>query len=453
VSPPDRQHADDRGLPEGAARGERPPCSAFGVVKRLGVPPRADARVGPGDGAFEMLSFDEARHRLLSGVARLSAERVPLVEAVGRVLAQDLIARDPLPPFDHSAMDGYALAAASLEGAPPWRLAVVGESTAGASPPAMAPGTACRIFTGARLPAESDAVVMQEDVHREGSVVRIDARPARGQHVRRRGEDLASGVIALASGTRVSPGGLALAGMMDRAEILVTRRPRVTILCTGNELRSPGDGAREASIPESNSAPLAALARQAGALVRIAAIAPDDLDEVSGAIAAALEGTDVLLTVGGVSVGDLDVVRPALERAGVVLDFWKVAIKPGKPLAVGATSGARVLGLPGNPASAMVTFAMFGAPLLRALQGDARPHALRLPVRLAKSRKRSPERLEMVRAALEAEGGALQARVHDNQSSGAATSLASSDGLALVPAGAGVVEAGALVDFVRWSDV
>ena len=416
----------------------------------------SDARVALRTPPFEMLSFDEARQRLLSGVARLSAERVCAGDAIGRVLAQDLVARDSLPPFDHSAMDGYALDAGGLEGPPPWRLEVVGESTAGAEPPALAPGTACRIFTGARVPARADTVVMQESVHREGSLAVIHGRPTPGQHVRRRGEDLAAGGLAIASGSRLSPGGLALAAMLDRPELLVTRRPRVTILCTGNELRAPGDRPdrmREASIPESNSSPLAALARQAGALVRIAAIARDDRDEVGRAITAALEGTDVLLTIGGVSVGDHDLVRPALERVGVAIDFWKVAIKPGKPLAVGSISGVRILGLPGNPASAMVTFAVFGAPLLRALQGDAKPHGLRLPVRLAAPRKQSSERLELVRAVLEVEDGVLQARVHDNQASGAATSLANSDGLALVTAGAGVLPAGAVVDFVRWSDV
>jgi molybdopterin molybdotransferase len=400
-----------------------------------------------------VLSFDEARHDLLSAVPRLSAERVPLVEAVGRVLAEDVVARDPLPRFDHSAMDGYALATAALEGEAPWVLRVSGESSAGAAPPVVAPGTACRIFTGARLPSHADAVVMQEWANREGDCIRLDARPAPGQHVRREGEDLARGAIALAAGNRLSAGALALAAMLDRPELVVTRRPRVTILCTGNELRAPGDAAGGASIPESNSAPLAALARQAGALVRVAAIARDEPDEIERAITEALDGTDVLLTVGGVSVGDHDVVRPALERAGVSLRFWKVAIKPGKPLAVGTVASARVLGLPGNPASAIVTFAMFGAPLLRVLQGDKRPHAMRLPVRLAAPFKRSADRLEFVRAALDVDGGALRAHVHDNQSSGAATSLASSDGLALVPFGPAVLAAGALVDFVRWSDV
>ncbi len=403
-----------------------------------------------------LLSFDEARLRLLSGVARLSAERISLSNAVGRVLAQDLVARDPLPRFDHSAMDGYALATSGLVGKPPWFLPVQGESSAGSDPPAVAPGTACRIFTGARMPVGANAVVMQERVHREESTIRIDARPPSGQHVRCEGEDLGRGAVALAAGGRLSAGALALAAMLDRPELVVTRQPRVTILCTGNELRAPGDAAYVAgagAIPESNSAPLAAIARQAGALVRVATIARDEPAEVARAIAEALDGTDVLLTVGGVSVGDHDVVRPALERAGVALAFWKVAIKPGKPLAVGTTANARVLGLPGNPASAIVTFAMFGAPLLRVLQGDVSPHAMRLPVRLTAPRTRSPDRLEFVRASLDVDGGALRATVHDNQSSGAATSLARSDGLALVPAGSGALEAGALVDFVRWIDV
>lgn len=350
-------------------------------------------------------------------------------------------------------MDGYALNQATLMGEPPWVVPVVGESSAGAQPPTVTPGTACRIFTGAPMPGKADAVVMQEVVHREGDAIRIDVRPVPGQHVRREGEDLARGSIAIASGTRLSAGGLALAAMLDRPELVVTRRPRVTILCTGNELRAPGDVARPGSIPESNSAPLAALARQAGALVRVATIARDEPDVVARAIADAIEGTDVLLTVGGVSVGDHDVVRPALERAGVALAFWKVAIKPGKPLAVGTTASARVLGLPGNPASAIVTFAVFGAPLLRVLQGDAKPYAPRFPVRLAATYTPSPNRLEFVRATLDVDAHGLRAHMHKNQSSGSATSLATSDGLALVPAGEGTLDAGAPIDFIRWNDL
>ncbi len=400
-----------------------------------------------------MLAFEEARTRLLADVPRVSAERVTLHEASGRVLAQDLTAGDSLPPFDNSAMDGYAIATGDLGGDGPWRLAVVGESAAGRGAPALPPGTACRIFTGAPLPDRADAVVMQEHVTREGDAIGFSGRPRPWQNVRRAGEDLAAGAVALAAGTRLSPGALALAGMLDRASLEVARRPRVTVLCTGDELRAPGDRARPGAIPESNSAPLSALARQAGASVRVAPIAGDEPHATLRAIEAALGGTDVLVTVGGVSVGDHDVVRPALERAGVTIDFWRVAIKPGKPLAVGRSPAAHVLGLPGNPASALVTFALFGMPLLRAMQGDARPVPLPLRVRLGADRKRAADRLELVRSTLTLEEGSLVARVHENQSSGAATSLASSDGVAFVPPGSGALAAGELVDFVRWGDL
>ena len=399
-----------------------------------------------------MFGFDEARARLLSSVRRVSKERVPFSDGSGRVLMEDLIAREPLPPFDQSAMDGYAIATADLGEQGAWTLPVAGESRAGREPPALAPRTACRIFTGAPMPPGSDCVIMQEHTTRAGGDLRFATRPTAMQHVRRAGEDLERNAIAIAAGTRLTPGALALAAMLDRAELVVARRPRVTILCTGDELRGPGGERFAASIPESNSAPLAAFARQAGASVRIAPIVGDDPNATREAIEQALDGTDVLLTVGGVSVGDHDVVRAALEHAGVALDFWKVAIKPGKPLAVGRSPTAHVLGLPGNPSSALVTFVMFGMPLLRAMQGDARPCAMPLVARLAAARKRSPERLELARATLRVDGDTLVAHVHDNQASGAATSLACSDGVALVPPAAGPLEAGAHVAFVRWGD-
>jgi molybdopterin molybdotransferase len=293
---------------------------------------------------------------------------------------------------------------------------------------------------------------MQERVTRHGGAIRFEARPGAGLNVRRSGEDLARDAIGMHAGTRLTAGGLALAAMLGRADLPVTRRPIVTIICTGDELRAPGETARPASIPESNSAPLAALARQAGATVRVAPIARDDAQTTQRAIEQALAGTDVLLTVGGVSVGDHDAVRPALQRAGVKLDFWRVAVKPGKPIAFGRGGGVSVLGLPGNPASAIVTFTLFGMPLLRAMQRDARPTPLLLRPRIGATRKRSPDRLELARAMLQLDGGQLTARLHDNQSSGAATSLASSDGLAFVPAGDEPIQAGMFVDFLRWSD-
>jgi molybdopterin molybdotransferase len=399
-----------------------------------------------------MLSFDEARARLLSDVRRVSSERIALAEASGRVLMGDLIAQAPLPPFDYSAMDGYAVCTGDLKEQGPWRLPVVGESRAGSEAPALAPGSACRIFTGSPIPHRADAVIMQENAIREGDALRFGVRPILGQHIRRAGEDLARDSIAVAAGSRLTPGALALAAMLDQGELVVARRPNVTILCTGDELRSAGSERLPASIPESNSAALAALARQAGASVRVAPIVRDEPNATRRAIEQALDGADVLLTVGGVSVGDHDVVRGALEHAGVVLDFWKVAIKPGKPLAVGKSARTHVLGLPGNPASALVTFLMFGMPLLRVMQGDARPLAMKLAARLATPRKRSPDRLDMVRATLRADGDLPVADVHDNQASGSATSLAHSDGVALLEPGNGRLEEGVIVDFVRWSD-
>jgi molybdopterin molybdotransferase len=406
----------------------------------------------PEDRAPSLLPVEEARARLLADVRSLAAERVPLADAAGRVLTENLVAREPLPPFDHSAMDGYAVAISDLQGRGPYVLEVSGESSAGRTHSPLAHGTACRIFTGAALPERADAVVMQEHVTREGGAARFETRPPPGQHVRRAGDDLAAGAVAIAARTRLTAGGLALAAMLGRAEVAVARRPLVTLLCTGDELRAPGEDLRPGSIPESNSAPLAALARQAGARVRVSPIARDDPRSTLRAIEQALEGTDLLVTVGGVSVGDHDLVRPALEQAGVKLDFWRIAVKPGKPLVFGRSARASVLGLPGNPASAMVTFALFGMPLLRALQGDARPLAMLLRARLTSSRQRSPDRLQLIRATLELDAGTLAARVHDNQASGAATSLASSDGVAFVPPGEGTLEAGAFVDFLRWGD-
>ncbi len=400
-----------------------------------------------------MLSFDEARARILSDVPRVDVETVTLARAAGRVLARDLDAETPLPRFDHSAMDGYAVATTDLDGEGPWTLPVIGESAAGAGSRSLALGAACRIFTGAPIPTRADAVVMQENVRRDGDAIVFAARPRAMQHVRRTGEDMRAGVRAIAAGTRLGAGHLALAAMLDRADLVVARRPVVTILSTGNELRAPGTAGTEGSIPESNSVALAALAEQAGASVRVAPIARDDAEATVVAILEALRGTDLLLTVGGVSVGDHDLVRPALERAGVTLDFWRVAIKPGKPLAVGRTANARVLGLPGNPASAMVTFAVFGLPLLRAMQGDARPIAPFVSARLANAQKRSPDRLELARVTLEVVDGAFVARTHTNQSSGAATSLADSNALAMLPPGESPLAMGALVDVVRWSDL
>jgi molybdopterin molybdotransferase len=400
-----------------------------------------------------MLTFDEARRRLLDAVRPLPAERVPVELAAGRVLAEDVAAAGPLPPFDASAMDGYALAVAVLAGEGPWELSLAGESRAGEPPPALLAGTCMRILTGAPLPAGADAVVMQEKVGVEAGRVRFTARPAPGQNVRRAGEDLPAGAPALASGTRLGFTQVALAAAADRGDLLVARRPQVAILATGSELRRPGSVPRPASIPESNAVALAAMASLAGASVRVLPAVADDAGATVRAIEAGLSGSDVLLTVGGVSVGDHDVVRPALERAGVALDFWKVAIKPGKPLAVGRSPTCTVLGLPGNPASAIVTFALFGMPLLRALQGDRAPLPSALAARLAAPVRHATGRMEFLRVRLAVEAGILVAAPLPNQASGSVPTLAQADALAVLPAEVEALEAGASVEVIRFSDL
>ena len=400
-----------------------------------------------------MLTFTEALARLLGSASPLGAERVGLDDASSRVLAEDIAAPAPMPAFDYSAMDGYALRSNDHDGAGPFQVPVVGESAAGQPLPALAPGAACRIFTGARLPEGADTVVMQEHVERAGDTITLSGPLRAGAHIRRRGNDLAEGAVALRRGQRLTPGRVALAAALDRSQLFVARRPVVTVLCSGDELRAPGAPGTPGSIAESNGYFVAAQARAAGAIVRVAPFVRDDAAIARDAVTNALRGADVVITVGGVSVGDHDVIRPALEAAGVTLDFWRVKIKPGKPLAVGRIGSTHVIGLPGNPASASLTFILFGVPLLRALQGDAAPLPARLRARVAGSVRREPGREEFRRARLEQSEGGLVARLFSNQDSGAVTSFAEAEALVVIPADSAGVEDGDTLEVIRLGDV
>ena len=399
--------------------------------------------------AHEMLSFDEALARVLAGAERLGTETVTLGDALDRVLAETLVGDTHMPAFDYSAMDGYALACESLSGGLPWTLPVVGESRTGRVPEPLAPGSCMRIFTGAEVPAGADAVVLQEDVERHGDQARSNERPSPGKNIRRKGEDLAPGAIALEAGVRLGPAQLGLVAALDRGEIAVARRPRVSIVCTGDELRAPGSAARPGTIPNSNAVALEALVRLAGGAPRLALQAPDERAATTDAIARALIDTDVLVTVGGVSVGDHDVVRAALEAAGAELGFWKVRIKPGKPLVSGLAGNVRILGLPGNPASAFVTFALFGMPLLRALQGDRRCVPFTRRARLTEPLRQSPGRRGFYRARLDGE----RATPLSNQASGAPTSMAWADALVIVPEDSSGYERDAEVEVLALGDL
>lgn len=402
-----------------------------------------------------MLPFDEALAKLIASVTPLDSERVGIFEACDRVLRADVVARRPLPGFDHSSMDGYALRVADLGEA----MEIAGVSAAGDPPSDAPPGAVVvRVYTGAPIPLGMDAVVMQEDItvsERDGKkYASFSVRPNAGAWIRRRGEDLSEGAVGLRLGQRLGPGHVALAAAMDRASLVVARKPTVTVLGSGDELRSPGDTPRPNDVVESNGFFVAAAARKAGAIARLAPFVRDDPADTERAVAAALRGTDVLVTIGGVSVGDRDYVRPALERAGVVIDFYKVAMKPGKPLTVGRTAhGGVVLGLPGNPASSALSFSLFGVPVLRALQGDSNVFPLRTRMRVEGRLERKPGRTEFARATLQRDERGTFARILPNQASGAATSFAEADALAIFDAERGSYAGGEELEVIRLSDL
>jgi molybdopterin molybdotransferase len=389
-----------------------------------------------------MLTFDEARARVLALARPLGEERVPTGSAAGRVLRADLRAPLDVPARDLSVMDGWAVRSHDCAG--PVSLPVQGEIRAGGPPPPpLAPGHAMRIFTGAPLPDGADAVIMQERATREHGSVRFEDGTRPHAFVRRRGDDLRAGDVALRAGTRLRPAHCALAASLDLPMLPVARRPHVTVLCTGDELRDAGTAGAPGQIADACGVAVAQMAERAGAVVRLAPIVRDDLDAIRGAIAAGLAGADVLVTVGGVSVGDADLVKAALEAEGVSLDFWRVALKPGKPLCVGRRDDEVVLGLPGNPVSAMVTFGLFGVPLLRACEGDAAPVPEPISVRVAEAVTHDTGRLELVRASLAREGGATLARPLRHQASASLVGMAGADALLVLPADQARLDAGA----------
>jgi len=405
---------------------------------------------------MELVSFEDAIEQTLRGVVMLSAERVALEQAHRRVLAEDIIAATAMPPFSYSAMDGYAVRASFFTGDGPWELSVAGESRAGGPDSALRPGAACRIFTGAQIPRGANAVIQQEAVSRPGPhriAIPTKARPHEGQNIRPRGADLAQGATALSSGTLLTAGKLGLAAGLERARLLVGRKPIVTLMSTGDELRAPGEPGPVGSIPESNSYVIGAIARRAGALVRAMPLVADDPTTTETQLRRALRSTDLLVTIGGASVGDHDLVRPALNAVGASIDFWGVAIKPGKPLGLASFNGAKILGLPGNPASAVLTFILFGVPLLRAMQGHSEPRPRRVPLRVIGSHVHRLGRDEFLRARLELHDGELCAVLPTSQSSGAVTSFAGADALVILAADRPRIDNGDQLPAILLADV
>jgi molybdopterin molybdotransferase len=398
-----------------------------------------------------MLTVTEASARVLAAVRPLAAELVPIDQAQGRVLAHAITSGRDLPPWDNSAMDGFAVRSADLPGILP----VAGTVAAGHAPGiALAPGTALRIMTGAPLPAGADAVVMREDSEElpgelsgelpgaAGARVRLAAPAQPGDNVRRRGEDVAVGQPALDAGTCLGAGEIGFLAALGHGMVRVARRPRVAILSTGDELVSVDVPPRPGQIVNSNLYALAAQVRDAGAVPVNAGIAPDRPDDLLLRIREAL-AADLLITSGGVSVGDFDFVKDALAAAGVSMDFWKVAMKPGKPLAFGATAaGGLVFGLPGNPVSSMVGFELFVRPVLLAMQGARELHRPRAPVTITSDYGKQPGRAHFLRATLRRQGDSLLADLHPRQGSAMLSSMVGTHALVVVPAESGDVAAG-----------
>lgn len=318
-------------------------------------------------GKQALVPVAEALDKVVKGATPLAHETVPIEQADGRVLAADMKSLRSQPPFDMSAMDGYAARAEDLAAGK--ALKVVGESAAGHKlERKLQSGEAARIFTGAVVPEGADVVVEQESATREGDLVTL-ARYEAGKNIRAAGVDFREGDIILRKGERLTPRALSLAASMDYASLLCAKRPRVMIFSTGDELVTPGSGGAPERIVASNQYSIAALCAREGAEVVDARILKDRLDLIFDAIQSAKSHVDVIVTLGGASVGDHDLIRPALDKAGAVVDFHKIALRPGKPTLSGGIGQARLLGLPGNPVSTYVCSVIFLLPLLRALQG------------------------------------------------------------------------------------
>jgi molybdopterin molybdotransferase len=387
-----------------------------------------------------LISIEEGRRRVLDAARPLAAERVGLAGALGRVLAEDVRAAVDVPPFDSSAMDGFALVAG-----PARRLELVGEARAGHPHQGeLAPGTAVRISTGATVPRGATAVVPAERTSEANGRVEVE-ETAEGVNIRRAGEDLRAGDLALARGTPLGPAELGVAASVGRAELECARRPRVALLVTGDELVQPGEPLGPGQIYSSNGFALAGQITAAGAGLVMRETVPDSAEGTHTALERALSGADVVIASGGVSVGPHDHVKDALRQLGVEERFWGVALRPGKPTWFGTRADVLAFGLPGNPVSAMVTFQLFVHPALAALQG-ADPSARRARATLDEPVARNPRREQAVRVRLRHADDGLHAHTTGEQGSHMLTSMLGADALALVAAGEGELAAGERVE-------
>jgi len=384
------------------------------------------------------LPLHEAQQRLLSGIEPLAAERVAVERSLGRYTAEDITAARTQPAADLSAMDGYAMPEGELAG--PWRL--VGESAAGRPfAGTLGPGEAVRVSTGALLPPGAGAVLLQENAARDGDRLTLSEGEPSPRHIRRTGFDFRSGDRLLSAGTRIGPAQLALAIVGGHSQVAVRALPSLVVIDSGDELAAKPAACALHELPASNGAMLAAMAAPHAADVRRIGPVPDRLDSLLAALDDAGDA-DVIVTSGGASVGDHDLVRPALEAWGATIDFWRVAMKPGKPILVARRGRQWILGLPGNPVSSYVTAFLFLLPLLRKLAGAAQPLPEPIPLALGEDMPAVGDRLEFIRAR-QSHGTVVAAREQD---SSALRALAASNALIRREIGSPAARLGELVD-------
>ena len=399
-----------------------------------------------------MLTLEDALGRLLGAVVPLAdIETLSTFDALGRVLRQDVCSMLDVPPQDNTSMDGYAMRCADVPAAGVL-LPVTQRIPAGVVGQPLQPGTAARIFTGAQVPVGADAVVMQEQCEAVGEGVRVNAVPTPGQWIRRRGEDVRSDSVVLTSGARLTPQSLGLAATVGAATLPVTRRPRVALFSTGDELVMPGEPLPPGAIYNSNRYMLRAAIQAMGCECTDLGIVPDRLDATRDALRRAAQGSDLIVTSGGVSVGEEDHLRPAVEAEGRI-ELWQIAIKPGKPLAFGEVrrgdgSAAHIVGLPGNPVSSFLTFLLMVRPVLLRLQGAAGLEPRRTALRADFDWPKADKRREFLRVRRNAVGGL---DLFANQSSGVLTSAVWADGVVDNPSGRTIAK-GDAVDFISFAE-
>ncbi len=394
-----------------------------------------------------LLPVEEALARILEGVEPLSAEEVPLRAATGRILAAPLAARRDMPPFDASSMDGYAVRAEDVQQAPV-ELKVIAEAAAGHGVDVeVGPGEAVRIFTGSPLPRGADCIIIQENTERDGDTVRVLEPGVKGRYIRERGMDYRAGEVLLKPGTKLGARQINLAASLNCPVLPVRRRPKVAILATGDELVLPGEEPGPDQIIASNNFGLAAFVAQHGGEPVDLGLQPDDVEAIMAAIERGAEA-DILVSIGGASVGDYDFVGEAFEKLGIARDFWKIAMRPGKPLMFARRGRQRILGLPGNPVSALVCAFVFLRPLMAAMLGTSL-EPRKVPAILGADVPENDERQDNLRVRLRRdEEGRLIALPFPRQDSAMLRALAQADGLLVRPPFAPPLAAGAPVEVV-----